>query len=243
MVLLHLVLATAVHGAVVNLHVKAGPDGAFGDCPFAHATRMALEHKGIEYNLMPHKPDAKPDWLVADYGGAMPCLEHDDKIVTESAVIADYIDERFPMPSLSPPGLDRAEAARSDVFGSFARYCKNTEAEADGELKKALLLALCTLDAHLEKAAGPFAAGAELSRCDCFLLPALYHIRVAGAAYKDFEIPAQFTALNAYIDAMFESELLYRTAPLPAMVKWGWANARGDAAAAEKATEELAARA
>ena len=224
--------------------MKAGPDGkAFGDCPFAHATRMALEHKGVAYELMPHGPDNKPDWLLADYGGAMPCLEDGKKIVTESSVIADYIDESFPEPSLSPSGLEAAEAARSPVFGSFARYCKNKEAEADGELKKALLLTLCNLDAHLEKAASPFAAGTEFSRCDCFLLPALYHIRVAGACYKDFEIPSQFTALNAYIDAMFESDLLYRTAPPPAMVKWGWANARGDAEAAEKVIEELAARA
>jgi hypothetical protein len=157
--------------------------------------------------------------------------------VTESSVIADFLDERYPSPSLSPEGLEAAEAARAPVFGSFARYCKSADAEADAELKKALLLALCNLDAHLEKAAAPFAAGASLSRCDCFLLPALYHIRVAGAAFKGFEIPPQFTALNAYMDAMFESDLLYRTAPQPPMVKWGWANARGDAEAVERVSE------
>ena len=38
-----------------TLHVKAGPDGIRnGDCPFAHALRIALDHKDVEYRLEPH---------------------------------------------------------------------------------------------------------------------------------------------------------------------------------------------
>jgi hypothetical protein len=57
----------------------------------------------------------------------------------------------------------------------------------------------------VEFAAGP---GAELSRVDCFLLPALYHIKVAGSTHKDFEIPSQFTSLQAYMSTMLESDLV-----------------------------------
>ena len=79
--LLLLLLPLLARGAVLTLHVKAGPDGrAFGDCPFAHALRMAIEHKGLEYTLAPHAPDAKPDWLVDGYGGKMPCLVDGDSV-------------------------------------------------------------------------------------------------------------------------------------------------------------------
>lgn len=207
-----LLLPTLASSAVLTLHVKAGPDGrAYGDCPFAHAVRMALEYKELEYNLAPHAPNAKPEWLMKDYGGAMPCLEDGSTKVTDSSAICTYLEKQYPKPTLSPPGLDAAEAVRSPVFSAFARYCKNVDANADDELKKALLLALCKLDAHLEKQASPFAAGASFSRCDCFLLPALYHIKVAGAEFKGFEIPSQYEALQKYIEEMFESDLLYRT--------------------------------
>ena len=81
-------------GAVLTLHVKAGPDGnTFGDCPFAHALRIALEHKDLDYSLEPHAPDSKPGWLVANHGGAMPCLQDDEQVVTDSSSIADYLEK------------------------------------------------------------------------------------------------------------------------------------------------------
>ena len=59
----------------LQLHVKAGPDGkSNGDCPFAHAIRIALDAKQLAVDVVPHAPDAKPDWLVNDHGGKMPCL-------------------------------------------------------------------------------------------------------------------------------------------------------------------------
>jgi hypothetical protein len=76
-----LLLPFLARGAALTLHVKAGPDGrANGDCPFAHALRMAIEHKGLEYTLAPHAPDAKPNWLVREHGGSMPCLVDGDSV-------------------------------------------------------------------------------------------------------------------------------------------------------------------
>ena len=72
---------------------------------------------------------------------------------------------------------------------------------------------------------------------DCFLLPALLHVRVAGARFKGFEIPPQFDALQTYIAAC--EPLVAKSAPPDPMVVWGWANARGDAAAAAVAAAEL----
>ena len=178
----------------LSLHVKAGPNGKTpGDCPFAHAIRIVAGAKGLDLDVVPHAPDQKPSWLIEGHGGKMPCLVDGEEIVTESRVIAAHLDQRFPLPSLSSlPGLEAAEAAAQPVFGAFARYCKSCKegsAAAENiaiekELKNALLLQLCNLDAHLASAAAPWACGEQVSVCDAFLLPALYHVRVAGKAYK-----------------------------------------------------------
>jgi len=237
------IFATALglsHG--LTLHVKAGPDGrAIGDCPFAHAIRFAAAAKGLEMDVVPHSPTSKPSWLVEQYEGKMPCLVDDNqKVVTESRVITNHLEEIYPMPSLTDsPNLEAAEEAATPVFMAFARYCKNTDADNDDELKKALLLALCTLDAALSKTRpGPYSCGAVPSMADCFLLPALFHVSIAGKAFKEFEVPPQFESLHQYMDYAFATPLFAGCAPAPAMVRWGWANARGDEAAAAAAAAE-----
>jgi glutathione S-transferase len=229
-------IATAPASAL-QLHVKAGPDGrSIGDCPFAHAVRLAAGAKGLPVDVHPHAPDAKPAWLLDNHEGKMPCLVDGADIITESRRIAAFLDERYP-PSLSGlPGIEAAEAAAQPVFGAFARYCKSCKegsltaenVAAESELKKALLLHLCTLDAHLAVAAKPYACGEAFSTADAFLLPALYHIKVAGKAFKGFEIPVQFMALHAYMEHAMATSLFTESAPTPEMVRWGWATARTD---------------
>lgn len=238
-------LCAAASSDALTLHVKAGPDGtSIGDCPFAHACRIVAGAKDVALDVVPHSPTGKPDWLVQDYEGKMPALKvSDQEVVTESRTIASYLDERFvPLRSLSSsPELDAAEEVCAPVFGAFARYCKSTDdgSEADVELKKNLLLVLCKLDAHLD-ASTKYLCGGALSMEDAFLLPTLYHITVAGSAFKGFVIPPQYEALHAYYAAAFATPLLQETTPPEPMVRWGWANARGDDAAVQAAIEELA---
>ena len=240
------VIASLVHGAEgLQLHVKAGPDGrSVGDCPFAHAIQIVCAVKKLEVQVLPHSPTNKPQWLVEEHGGKMPCLVDNGQVVTESRVIADYLEQRFPQPPLAGlPGQAAAEQVAGPVFGAFARYCKSTDdttpPEEQRELKKALLLALCNLDAHLMSNPAPFVAGSTPSVVDAFLLPALYHIQVAGTAYKDFEIPVQFDALNTYMQKNLNAKSVKACTPPEAMVRWGWANARSDEAAAAAAEAEL----
>ena len=234
----HALLVASSHA--YTLYVKSGPDGrTIGDCPFAHGVRLMLQLKALEHEVVPCSPTGKPQWLLDEHEGRMPALVSETgEVITESSVIANYLETQHPGPTPSPAALEEAETAAT-IFGPFARYCKCVDEAQDVELKKSLLLALCTLDAHLAKTASPFAAGEAMTSVDCFLLPALYHIQVAAAAYKDFVVPPQFESLNAYTNAMFDSALMASTTPPPAMVRWGWANARGDGEAAAAAAAEL----
>ena len=159
------------------------------------------------------------------------------QVVTESRTIGEAIDAMCPEPSLSPAGLEDADAAAAGLFPAMAGYVKNVEPEKDDELKKALLLALCKLDAHLAQS-GTYLAGEQVSLADCFLAPKLYHMSIVAQYYKGFSVPPQFEALNAYMARTLQSEALVKTSPVPPMVRWGWANARQDFAEVQKAAEE-----
>jgi glutathione S-transferase len=164
----------------------------------------------------------------------------DQKAVTESRAIASFLDGRYPPSLTDSPHLEAAATVAQPVFGKFAKYCKSTEdgGADDDQAKKELLLALCNLDAHLASHR-PFLCGERMSLEDAFLFPALYHLTVAGRAFKDFEVPSQFESLLAYRENAFSSPAFRASRPPEAMVRWGWAGARGDHAAAEAAAEEL----
>lgn len=73
-------------------------------CPFAQRTRMLLALKGIPFDL--HELDlSKPrpaDFLELNPSGKVPVIVHDGRVLNESSVINEYLDEVFPDPPLMP---------------------------------------------------------------------------------------------------------------------------------------------
>ena len=72
-------------------------------CPYAQRTRMVLIEKGIEFELTEIDLYERPAWFreVSPYG-KVPVLRHDGRVVYESAIINQYLDEVFPEPPLMP---------------------------------------------------------------------------------------------------------------------------------------------
>jgi glutathione S-transferase len=70
----------------------------------AQKVRTCLAEKGLSFDshlLTP--PDLRtPDYLKMNPGGFVPTLVHDDRILTESRVICEYLNEAFPGPALMP---------------------------------------------------------------------------------------------------------------------------------------------
>jgi glutathione S-transferase len=81
-------------------------------CPFAHRVRIVLAEKGVEVSLVEVDPRKKPKELVElGWRGTVPVLEIQDHKLSESAVIAEYLDETYPIPALMPRHpAHRAEA-------------------------------------------------------------------------------------------------------------------------------------
>jgi glutathione S-transferase len=93
--------------SVIEIHGRLG-------CPFAWRARLAAAEKSVPFEWIPF--DAQPPDARAAKNTAQrsPLLIHGDFQLTESAVIAQYIDEAFPGPALQPSEPAPRALARVD---------------------------------------------------------------------------------------------------------------------------------
>jgi len=96
--------------------------------PFVRKTRVALELKGLEYDMENIYPGTKtPEYLAISPLGKIPALEDGDTIICDSNVIIEYLEEQYPSIPVRPSNIvDRArsrwleEYAGSMLFGPCA---------------------------------------------------------------------------------------------------------------------------
>lgn len=83
-----------------------GPAGS----PYVRAARLALEEKGVAYELIPVAPGtfASPEHLARHPFARVPALEHDGFALYEVQAIVRYVDQAFPGPALQPADPRRA---------------------------------------------------------------------------------------------------------------------------------------
>ena len=77
---------------------------------YFNMVRMALETKGIPYEVVTRYPSQDEDWLAVSPLGKVPCLETPQGVLAETIVILDYIEDAFPETPLMPS--DAFERAR-----------------------------------------------------------------------------------------------------------------------------------
>jgi glutathione S-transferase len=91
---------------------------SFETCPFVQRSVITLLEKGIEFDITYIDLENKPDWfLKISPFGKVPVLKVDDKVVFESAVINEYLDEVNP-PSMHPS--DPLEKALNRAWIEFS---------------------------------------------------------------------------------------------------------------------------
>ena len=86
-------------------------------CPFCARVRIVLAEKGLSYETVEIDLTDRPAWLYdLNPLGKVPVLDEDGWILPESAVIAEYLDERYPEPPLWPEDPGERAAGRLLVF-------------------------------------------------------------------------------------------------------------------------------
>ncbi|TIL43029.1 glutathione S-transferase family protein [Mesorhizobium sp.] len=173
---------------------------------YVRIIRLALEEKGIGYELVPvdiFAADGIPGWYLDHQPfRRIPAFEHDGFRLHETGAIARYVDEAFDGPALQPIEA-RSRARMNQIIAMLDAYAyramvwdvaverleKTTPDEAliaNGLLQAATVLrALTSL-----KAAGPWLLGEQLTLADLHAAPIIgYFVKVADGQNLLAEFP------------------------------------------------------
>ena len=75
--------------------------------PFCRKVRLSLAEKRIEVELVEERYwEQDPDFLRRNPAAKVPVLKIDGKMMAESAAICEYLEEKYPDPSLMPRDAD-----------------------------------------------------------------------------------------------------------------------------------------
>ena len=141
-------------------------------CPFCARVRIVLAEKDVPHEAIAIDLDDRPDWIVDKNppAGRVPVLEEDGWVLPESAVIDEYLDERYPDPPLLPADPAERAAARFIVF-RFDDFQKPYYAvrRGDAGAEAAFSCQLAALDRLL--GAMPYLTGRAFGLADVAYLP------------------------------------------------------------------------
>jgi len=86
-------------------------------CPFCARVRIVLAEKQVPYDAVEIDLTDRPAWIYdKNPSGKVPVVEEDGWILAESAVVAEYLEERFPEPPLLPADPAERALARLLIF-------------------------------------------------------------------------------------------------------------------------------
>jgi glutathione S-transferase len=162
-------------------------------CPYCARTRIALAEKGVEYETVEVDLDDRPSWIYEKNPlGRVPVLEDDAFVLAESAVINEYLEERYPEPPLWP--LDAAERAFGRLlvyrFDQLSKPYYAVRRDEDGARER-LDAELAKLNAILE--AQPFLTGRAYGLADIAYVPWLLRARDRmGVELRSYDALAQW---------------------------------------------------
>jgi glutathione S-transferase len=140
-------------------------------CPYCARVRIVLAEKGLDYETVVVDLDDRPAWIYEKNPlGRVPVLEEDAFVLPESAVINEYLEERYPEPPLWPADPAERAAGRLLVerFDDLSRPYYALR-RGDDEARDRLGAELAKLDGLLEGA--PFLTGREFGIADAAYLP------------------------------------------------------------------------
>ena len=154
--------------------------------------KLALYHKGLDYEVEIVYPNQEPEFLAKSPMGKVPALETDDGIIVETNIILEYLDAKYPDKPLYPS--DPFAQARVKELVKFielyielpARRC-HPEAFFGGkvsdETRKDVKRALYRGTTGLNRLASfsPYVAGEEFSAADIMFL---YSVDLASSVAK-----------------------------------------------------------
>jgi glutathione S-transferase len=151
-------------------------------CPYAQRTRMLMIEKEIPFELTEVDLRSKPDWFLAvSPYGKVPVIVDDGQTIYESAIINEYLDEKYKnVPMMPKEPVERAKAriwmdycTNKYLILSRKLLLDNGNEELQIENKKKMKESLLYIEKECfeKNANGPFWLGNNISLVDLHYAP------------------------------------------------------------------------
>jgi glutathione S-transferase len=168
-------------------------------CPYCARVRIVLAEKSVEYEPIEIDLTDRPAWIYEKNStGRVPVLEEDGWLLPESAVIMEFLEERYPEPPLlAADAADRA-LARLWIFrhDDFTKPYYALRRGEDGATAR-LDVELGKLDAALNR--HPWLGGSEYGLADIAYVPWVLRARdMLGISLE------AFPAVAAWLERLVE---------------------------------------
>jgi maleylacetoacetate isomerase len=186
----------------------------------SYRARIALHWKGLPFEYLPVHlvkdggQQLRPEYRAINPMGHVPALDHDGFLVAETMAILQYLDDIFPGKQLFPS--DPREKALTiqicEIVNSGIQPLQNLKVTKmlDASAGKAISAdftkhwisnGMANLEKLLERTAGSFCVGDEVTAGDCFLIPQCFSSRRFGVAIEDYPHIARVEANAVKLEA------------------------------------------
>ncbi|XP_033122029.1 glutathione S-transferase omega-1-like isoform X4 [Anneissia japonica] len=188
-------------------------------CPFAQRARLVAEAKGLDYEVINCNLKNKPEWLLEkNPNGQVPALEHDGKVLYESLIVSDYLNDAYPGRKLK--SSDPYKRARDDLivnqFGSkiipaYYKAIRATAEDKDAAVQE-LIEKLSKLEKIITNRATPFFGGEEVGMLDLMIWPWFHGI----GCFSFFKVVLEkLTGLKKWTENMYTTKAVTSTSMPP----------------------------
>lgn len=181
------------------------------ECAVSHRVRLVLAIKGVTFDLVLVDPNKLPDELVElNPYRTVPTLVDRDLVLYDVNVVCEYLDERYPHPSLMP--IDPLSRARvrlgvrrieADWLPLVMQIRDGNKAQAEIARKRLRDILLASLSVFK---AAKFFLNSELSLADCALAPLIWRLPSMAVL-----LPREANLIHEYGERIFKHPAYQRS--------------------------------
>lgn len=171
--------------------------------PYSHRCRIVLFEKDMDFEVIDVDMHKKPEEVASiSPTGRMPVLVERDLVLTESNIINEYIDERFPHPQLMPPDPVMRARARLVLFNfeqdlfAHVNALEHSLSKASDKSRNEIRDSLSKLTPILTKQ--KYLMNDEFSMLDVAIAPLLWRLEHYG-----IELPKMAAPVLKYRERLF----------------------------------------
>lgn len=177
---------------------------SFPTCPFVQRSVITLREKGVDFDITYIDLFDPPQWFKEDSPlGKVPILKTDGKVLFESAVINEYVDDVTPGRLMPEDAWDKAQTRAWIEFASQTQmdyYQAATALEQEGfeEHREALKDKLGRLQGRF---VGPWFLGDDFTLADAAMAPLMMRLEQFSEIADGFDL-ADFPQLAEWKDRL-----------------------------------------